>query len=381
MLDLAFRNILRQRTRTFLTVLGILIGIAAIVALGSISDGLNEMMQKNLEAVAGKIIVFEGEAADGFAGLMMGVLSSEITDDHIDTLGNVGGVKEVVPLLFYVGEMGNTIMDIGWQGIGIQPSKINYFKGENVEMYDGVVLEEGDSGVANIGKDVADRYDLMIGDYFTIKETEFEIVGIIEKTDIQDIDDSVIISMDDMKDVTEQDTYVMAYVIPEDVSDVETVADEINDAEEDLYSVSSVDIARQASDMIGQIRIFTFGIGAIAAIVGGLGVMNTMIMAVMERRREIGVLKAIGATNNLILRQILTESAMISLVGGVLGVLLGLVASIMINLFTGGIITAVVTPTLALVGLLFALLLGLVGGLYPARKAAKLDPVEALRYE
>ena len=127
--------------------------------------------------------------------------------------------------------------------------------------------------------------------------------------------------------------------------------------------------------------MFIVGIGSIAAFVGGLGVMNTMIMAIIERRREIGVMKAIGASNSMVLKQILTESALISSIGGVAGICFGSMAAIGINIFAGGIITATVTPFLVIGALLFALALGVFGGFYPAWKAAKLDPVEALRYE
>ena len=381
MLDIAFKNIMRQRMRAFLTILGIIIGIAAIVALGSVSEGMNVMMQKNLEIIAGRIIVFEGEDAEGITGMMTGFMSSEITDEHIAILKDVSGVKDVVPLIMYMGGSSGGMFGVDWQGIGIEPSKIEYFVGENIEMYDGRTLEEGDMYSCIIGKDVADRYELVLGDYFTIYDEDFEIIGIIEKSDVQDIDAGVIVPIEDMMDLLETDTYQMAYVIPEDITEVELVAEWVGDADDDLYAISSKDIARQASQIIGQISIFTIGIGSIAAFVGGLGVMNTMIMAVMERRKEIGVMKAIGATRGAILKQFLTESAMMSLVGGILGIGLGLMGSFLLTVIAGGMIQMVVSPSLAIGALMFALILGLIGGMYPSWKASQLDPVDALRYE
>lgn len=374
MLDLAYKNIMRQRTRTILTAMGILIGIGAIVALGSIAEGIDVAVQSGLELTAGKITVIEKDA--GFFGFM-----GELTDEDLDVVESIGGIKDIVPILMYM--EGLVIMQgPEWWAIGIDPSKAHYFVGENVEMYDGRAIEADETGVAEVGKTFAETRNIEVGDFWTIVDEDFEIVGIIEKTGISDVDGGIMLNFDDLMDVTDSDSYQMLYVVPDDVKDTEKIAEDIEDASERLDALTSTELARQAGQIVDQIRIFTFAIGAIAALVGGLGVMNTMIMAVMERRREIGVMKAIGATNGMVLRQILTESALISLMGGVGGVILGIVGSFVVGgIFGGGQITAIVTPGLALTGILFALILGLVGGFYPARKASKLDPVVALRYE
>jgi putative ABC transport system permease protein len=135
------------------------------------------------------------------------------------------------------------------------------------------------------------------------------------------------------------------------------------------------------SRIVDMISIFTIGISSIAAIVGGLGVMNTMIMSVLERKREIGIMKAIGATNKFVLTQILVESVMISLIGGVLGLLIGGVGSYSLRFISSGLANARVTINLAIGSLSFAVFLGLFGGLYPAWSASKLNPIEAIRYE
>jgi putative ABC transport system permease protein len=258
---------------------------------------------------------------------------------------------------------------------------MNYFAGENFKMYQGSNMDESDSGVAVLGKAEADKFNIQIGDSWTVKNEDFEVIGILDTTGISDIDSSILVPLQDLQTALNRDTYYSIYVIPDDVKDTEKVVAEINDASDNLQALSSAELARQASQIVDQIRFFTFGIGAIAAFVGGLGVMNTMIMAVMERRKEIGVMKAIGANNRMILTQILTESALISIIGGIGGILIGMGAAIGLGMFSGGSIQGYVTPALAIEGLAFALFLGVVGGLYPARQAARLDPVEALRYE
>jgi putative ABC transport system permease protein len=374
MFDIAFKNILRQKTRTILTTLGILIGIGAIVALGSIAEGLDAAVQSGLELTAGKITVIEKDA--GMFGMM-----GEFDDEDVEILDGLSGVEDVVPMSYHI-EGFDMSMSFSWQAIGIEPEKVEYFIGENIEFESGRKLEEGESFTAVVGKTVADNYNLEAGDFFTIKEEDFEVVGVLELTNIQDIDMGVIVPLEDIQAVTGEETYMAIYVIPDDVKDTERVAEDIEDASDRFDALTTTEMARMASTIVDQIRIFTFGIGAIAAFVGGLGVMNTMIMAVMERRREIGVMKAIGATNRMVLQQIITESAMISFLGGVGGILLGMLGALIIsNVIGAGAITATVTPGLALTGLSFALFLGIIGGLYPARKAAMIDPVEALRYE
>ncbi|MCX6814220.1 MAG: ABC transporter permease [Candidatus Aenigmarchaeota archaeon] len=373
MWDLALRNIMRNRTRTILTVLGILIGIGSIVALGSIAEGIDASIQSSLQLSTSKITVQQKNAGIFWMG-------SELTNEDLDVVKSVGGIKDVVPLMVRVENI-QAFQGPEYVVVGIEPDKTQYFVNENTKMYQGRELEDGDSGVAVMGKTIADKYNIQVGDSWIIKNEDFEVVGIIEKTDISDIDSAILVTLEDLQNVENKDTYYAIYVIPDDIKDTEKIAAEIDDSSDNLQALTSKELARQASQIVDQIRFFTFGIGAIAAFVGGLGVMNTMIMAVLERRREIGVMKAIGATNRMVLTQILTESALISLIGGLGGIALGLGTSFLLSAGFGGQITPVVTPGLALTGLGFALFLGVIGGLYPARKAAQLDPVEALRYE
>ncbi|MBL7206077.1 MAG: ABC transporter permease [Candidatus Aenigmarchaeota archaeon] len=377
MIDFAFKNITRQRTRTILTTLGIIIGIAAIVALGSISEGINQYITASLELSAGKIII-QQRGSGGFQG---GFAGSDITDDDLEELGSIDGVKEIVPMNLYFSMGRGMSFGPGMVIAGIDPERSEFLVGENIEMHEGREMEGGETGVMMLGFVFAEQRDLGVGDYFELKDMEFEIIGILEKIENPNVDDSASVNIVDIQELMGVDTYQMAYVVPFDIRDAEAIAEEIENSYEKLSATTPVELARQVGEIITQIRLFTLGIGGIAAVVGGLGVLNTMIMAVLERRREIGVMKAIGATKRRILMQILTESAMISLIGGALGLAIGALVVFGIVLASGGQLPAQVTPGLAAGSMIFALMLGIVGGVYPSIKAANLDPVEALRYE
>jgi len=298
--------------------------------------------------------------------------------NDLELISGLPGVKEAYPILVQVEFSGIGFGPPSMIIVGINPDETEVITGKKIGMESGDQIEEGDGFVAMAGYDIGIQNGWEPGDYFTYRDTDFEIVGIVEKTNVQNIDGSIIVPLDALQEVLDRDTYQTIYVVPDDVGDIERVSRAIEDADERYSASTSTDAARQAESITGQIRIFTFGIGAIAAFVGGLGVMNTMIMSVMERKREIGLMKAIGATRRVVLQQILTESALISVIGGLGGLLIGMVIAGFMGVFGRGFV-AVVSPGLAATAMMFALFLGIVGGFYPANKASKLDPVDALR--
>jgi len=376
MLDFALKNIKRRKTRTILTTLGIIIGIAAIVALGSLSEGLSIMVTEELGAVAGKIIITQKGA-----GMASGYIGSDITPEQLSMISEISGITEVVPMVFYMPPFGPGAGMPSYAVIGIEIDKLEYFIGEEILVEDGRKPDDDEREVALAGVMLRDTMNVRVGDFYTYREKDFQVVGIAEETGISDVDMSYIVPLEDLQDALGTDNYQVAYAVLEDPEDAEDVADEIEDADDTLDALTMTDITRQVSSILDQISLFTFGIGAIAAFVGGLGVLNTMIMAVLERRKEIGVMKAIGATSWNVLRQILTESVLISLLGGIIGVSLGTLAAFGLVVVTDGAIPATVTPGLAITGLVFAMFLGAIGGIYPAWQASKVDPVTALRYE
>ena len=375
LIDVAVKNIFRQKTRTALTITGILIGIGTVVALGSISEGIYSMITEEMQFLGGTIMVY----SKGSSGFMTGFEGSEITEENVEEFEDFSGVKEVVPYVMRIGEIkigqGPTSMIFG-----IAPKDIDFFKSRGTELDSGREIEEGDTYQALIGYKYAEENSLEVGDSIELKKNSFEIVGIIEEIN-SDIDNSIIIPVDTMMNIYNMDNYKSLFIVPEDVTKIDVVAEDLKSSFDDFEFTTSTDIINQMASIVDTIRFFTIGISSIAAVVGGLGVMNTMIMSVLERRREIGIMKAIGATNKYILTQILIESVMISLIGGLIGILIGGLGSYSLRFVSAGLARAEVTINLVVGSLLFAISLGLIGGLYPAWKAAKLDPIEAIRYE
>ena len=371
MLDLAFRNILRHKIRSVLTITGIAVGIGLIIALGSIGIGLTSSIEEGFSELAG-VVQVSPMGGDG------------ITLETIDELKDIDGVEKVVPVSTYIeGGFSQGSLTVGMDAIiitAINPEDSDYIIWSEIITDEGRKLDESDDGanVAVVGWNIAEMRNINLGDDIEYKNYEFEVVGIIEETD-GDTDGLIVVPLSTMLEIEDEENIQSVRVIVTDIDYAEDVAEDINENIDDVMAFSFKAISRQLGGILGMINMAVMGIGAISAVVGGLGIMNTMIMSVMERRKEIGIMKAIGATNSTILRQVMEESAAVSLVGGVLGLFLGWVTALVISHFSG--FNAIVAPWLAMLGIGFALIIGVGAGLYPAWSASKLDPIDVLRYE
>lgn len=407
MLDIAIKNILRHKIRSFLTILGITLGIGLILTLGSIGAGLNAQIQKQVGSVAAIINV---RAIDNDIG---------ISEDTIEGIKDITAVETVVPIANYritrvfrgreigfisgrqlfssagvsrlfpspSGAIGATTLTF----TAINPEDLDYIIGEKTITLEGRKFDESDNGkeVVLLGYNQAELQNLNIGDEIEYQkrienstDTEsifFEVIGILEQTGDNNIDNAAYVPLKTMQEIENDDTISSLQVRVSDISLVESITEDINNFFDDARAFSIVTMIRQLESTLNTIQLAVFGIAAISVIVGGLGVMNTMIMSVMERRREIGIMKAIGATTTTVLIQILQESAIMSLLGGALGLLVGYIATFLIPKFTQ--FTAILTLDLIFLGLGFAFFLGLIAGMYPAFSASRLDPIEVLRYE
>jgi putative ABC transport system permease protein len=370
---------MRSKTRTLLTTIGIIIGISTMVALGSISEGLRSQISEALESAGGLIYVYEESDQPLF--LAMG--TSRLSEDKIEEIESVEGIEESARFVMDFGYLDED-QQFGQPDLfinGIDPEDEELLVTENAELDDGETLEAGDTYSATIGYNLAQNLDVDVGDTIELKEENFIIKGVYKKFGDPGLDDGVLIPIEIALDLLETEDYSGIIIYPEDIDDVEEITDYINENIDGVTALSTEDVANSVSGIIDQVQVFTLGIAGVSALVGGLGVLNTMIMSVMERKREIGIMKAVGGTNSCILRQILIESVVITFLGGVAGIILGSLGAYSLRFLSSSLESATVTPSLAIGSLMFAIFLGLVGGYYPAVKASKLDPIEAIKYE
>ena len=399
MLDIAVKNVFRQKIRSALTIIGIAMGIGLILGLGSIGQGLNKQLSDQFGSMAAVINVRAQEQSDGGGQIA-------IPDDVISGIAEIPGVDTVVPI-------GNYRVTRGQRGFGganigrvlgggpgggggsmtftaINPSDQDYIIGADIIAEQGRKLDTPDDGaeVVLLGHDTSTTQNLNVGDEIDYQrkvndKTQdyfFQVVGILEPTGQSDVDSAAYVPLKTMQDITDNQNITQLTVKLLDVNDVESITQQINDDFSDYVSAFSVlTIIRQIQSTLNTVQMAVYGIGAVSIIVGGLGVMNTMIMSVMERRREIGVMKAIGATTTMILTQVLQESAILSLIGGFIGLAMGYVAVVLITDYST--FKPLMTPELMAIGLGFSIILGMGAGLYPAWSASRMDPIKVLRYE
>jgi putative ABC transport system permease protein len=403
---IAVRNIRRHKSRSFLTILGIAVGIGLVLSLGSITEGLSAQIEQQFQNMAAIVNV---NAVDDDEG---------ISDDDIEGIGDLPGVQDVIPTANYRisrslagrelsgmagrgfrtgGDFTSGPPGFGGGGFsqvsftGVNPEDLDALVGEEIVAVEGRKLEESDAGAAVVllGYSTASSQDLNLGDEIEYEreiedtdETEtyiFEVVGVLEETGQNDIDGATYVPLSTMQDIEDDDVITSLIVKVADIATVESVTGLINDEFEDVSARSFVTMIRQIESSLASMQIALLGIGAVAVLVGGIGITNTMIMSVMERRRDMGIMKAIGATRRMILAQVLQEAVILSLIGGVSGLIIAYLGVSILPALIG--FNGVLTLGLAVFGMIFALILGIGSGIYPALKASKLDPIEVLRYE
>ncbi|MCL4531739.1 MAG: ABC transporter permease [Actinobacteria bacterium] len=343
-----WRNLMRRKVRSLLTIVGVAIGVAAVVSLVAMGDGFYSQMNSMLSKGGADLTVRQAKAAD--------MTLSALDEDVGRRLAAMPEVEQVY---------------------GYDPTEyaIRHFK----------ILEGGrltSVRQAILGKGAAKALKLRVGQSVKLFSTSFRVVGIYE-TGTPFEDAGLVIPLKDAQAVFKKPQQVSFFELklrdPEKADDLKK---RIESRYPDAFAAKSAEFSESSQD-VQVTRSMTWGLSMIAVLVGGIGVMNTMVMSVFERTREIGVLRAVGWRRRRIILMVLMESLLLSVVGGLFGIALGIGLIQLVGLLPGigSLFAAAYQPSLFIQAMVVALALGTVGGIYPAWRASRLSPLEALRYE
>jgi len=398
--SLAFNNLRRRKLRAWLTMIGIFIGIAAVVALISLGQGLQNAITQQFEQLGSdKIIIMPSVFAPP------GSITTEsllLTNKDNEFLRGIRGVEETAGFIMKYGQIGYKDEMKVIAVLGLAPEDEKFWNELNfMKMADGRNYNSGEKYKVVVGYNHAykDTWDkpIKLGSTIKIEGQEFKVVGIMEKTGDPGNDGSVYIQKETLRELfNAPKEESMIYVKVASGFDPEDVANDIerklrkfrNEKEgEETFSVqTSEQLLESFQSIFGVVQAVLVGIAGISLVVGGIGIMNTMYTAVLERTKEIGTMKAVGAKNSDILILFLFEAGLLGLVGGAIGIAigygLGKTAEILASRALGTDLLQASFPWYLILGaLLFSFLVGAAAGVTPAYQASRLKPADALRYE
>lgn len=373
-LALVYRNLRARPVRSLLTLLGIVVATASMVLFMSFGEGLRKALGAELSSVGPALLVLP-EGVEAFsAGYPE--LRPEVVE-RLEALAGELGVTKVIPSAVFVRGGFDPTSSFAFQGLpqGVSPKDLY----PNLEVAEGVVTPG--KGGAVVGGTIAERNKLGLGKTLRLSpEVSLEVVGVLERAG--GIADSVIyVPIEAIHAVLGTKNYTSVLLSIRDDRRAEEVAAAIEARIPGVDAQTAGDVLRFAERAVRISDLVRFGISLVALLVGGLLVANTVMMSVYERIREFGLMRAIGARRRFIFGLVLLEALLLGLVGGLLGLLLGQVASFAVNWYTVrevGLALSSVTPRLAFFALLVALVLGLLAGVLPARTASRIPVVEAL---
>jgi putative ABC transport system permease protein len=384
---LAFSRLRTSRVRAALTMLGVIIGVASVVALVGVGQGTTSGITSRLAGLGTNLLTVNPKTG-----------STGLTLADVDAVAVIPNVAAVAPELQRSGTVASGTVTATTSIIGTNAS---YPQVRAYDVWQGTFLTDVSVAenlrVVVLGATVADNLKLgaaSIGTDITINGLPFRVIGILQPkggTGAQDPDDQVMVPIGVVQKYFVGNgtirTIGISVASVDAMTEAKTAITTALYKQHDLASTATADftildqaqLLATATSIAGTLALLLGGIASISLVVGGIGIMNIMLVSVRERTREIGIRKAVGARGRDILAQFLIEALTLSLLGGLIGVILGLGISALIGQIAGW--GFAFSPTIVAVALLFSLAVGIVFGVWPARQAARLDPISALRWE
>lgn len=386
LVTMSLSSVYNNKVRSFLTMLGIIIGISSVIVLVGMGEGTKQKVASQIEQLGTNLITVN----------LTGSRSTSVTNKDIDNLKTKPGIAGIAPAL--------TASSINIKGgnttatTNMTATTPNYSQIRKIDVSSGRFLSQNDIDnrfkVAIVGVDVANelyKTTDVIGSTINVNGVDFSIIGVLQQqgggSSSGSNDDTIILPISTAQRLLKNTNIKTFYVEATDKDSMDTAMGYLqlflnkkfnNDTKSyRLFNQTSLlDTANQTNDSM---TTLLSGVAAISLIVGGIGIMNIMLVSVIERTKEIGIRKAIGAKRKTILSQFLIEATFISGLGGILGVLFGYLGSYIMK--TAFKTPVVISNNVVLGSFLFSLAIGIVFGMYPANKASKLNPIEALRFE
>jgi len=373
---MAYRNITRRKFRSALTILGVVIGIATIVSLMTVGYGMRTQVKTTLNEMLG-------------AGIILSSRSGAVNvPEHVkDMVLNVSGVKEAVPVI-------TTLVNVGEQPVftvGINPEDATRLY--HVSLEDGRLLKPDEDDGVIFGASTAATLGIKINDTVTLNVQgggvgkKFHVVGFLRAIGAGELNIGCFITLKAAQQLLNREGYVSnLLIVLDDPSKGEYVEQTLRDMFEDASVVREEELMRHIDRIMNVINGVLIALGSISLAVGALGILNTVMMSVHERRREIGMLKAVGAERWHVLFLFLSEALIISIIGGLIGCGLGLAGVYLIQWLVSMIglnltVPLLIAPDILVGAFAVAIIIGIIAGIYPSWKASNVPPVEALRYE
>ncbi|MDP4174605.1 MAG: ABC transporter permease [Bacteroidota bacterium] len=396
----AIRSILKSRMRGLLTTLGIIIGVASVIIMVAIGQGAQENITQQISALGSNlIIIYPGTTASGGVNKGAGSFNRFTLEDVEKIRKKAVYIKGITPI---VRTSSQVIGPGGNWNTSIEGVSTDFQEVRNWKLKSGAFFSDRDllsrSKVAVIGTDIVTNLfpsQEPVGKYIRIRNVPFKIIGVLESKGQSTMgpsnDDIIIAPSTTVLDRLVGGRYIN--LIQASAKSVELIdsaqvelrlimrdSHRLNETEDDDFSIrNQTQITETFSETARTLTLLLGSVAGVSLLVGGIGIMNIMLVSVTERTREIGLRLSVGARSSDILIQFLVESILLSLSGGIIGILIAFGVSFVLN--TYNIMTMIITPFVVIISFFFSAAVGVFFGFYPARKAAALNPIDALRYE